>query len=226
MHEHPAETEVVIGKLLNAMKSTVTAYSEGARKVEAELEKIGVQRFVNGTSFFPVGKGLWRGERPGGDVPFSFPQSPIMILGHNWGAVHELAVAHENETDGMNGNTWRILRRYLAVAGVCESDCFFTNVLVALQPDRSMGSMKAGREFPKQCRSFLCEQIEIVKPRLVATLGSYAADQYRRAKCAKPFVPLIHPSYVCRHFKAERHKDIIKQEADKLSKALFDLKRK
>jgi hypothetical protein len=214
MEEQPEKTEVVIDRLFREMESTVTAYGPGAIQIEAERIRIGAKRFVGGTSFFPAGIGLWREDHPHGPAPEYFPRSPIMILGHNWGAVHELAGAHalgwDGRADGSFGPTWNYLRRYLEAAKhlkadkVDETDCFFTNVFVGLQPCQAVGRMNAGRKFKKQCRAFLCKQIEIVKPRLVATLGAEAREQYAISRCTIQSVALLHPSYVSRHYPAGR----------------------
>jgi len=90
-------------------------------------------------------------------------------------------------------------------------------VLVGLQPDQAFGGMRAGREFPKQCRAFLCKQIEIVKPCFVVLLGRESADQYRMSRCTIPSLQLLHPSYVARHFPVPMRPAIVADEAAKLS---------
>jgi hypothetical protein len=187
---------------------------------------------VDGTSIFPAGIGLWRGGQPGGKAPIYFPRSPIMILLHNWGAVHELAVAHtlrwDGRADGRFGPTWNYLLRFLEASDVNQMQCFFTNVFVGLQPDQAVGRMNAGREFRRQCRAFLCKQIEIVRPRLVATLGSEPRDQCRMGKSQCPIssVALLHPSYVSRHYPVSERASIVAMESAKLRAALDALNHK
>jgi hypothetical protein len=211
MGEQPEKTESVVGKLFEEMETTVTAYCPGAVKVGLRVE---------GTSFFPAGIGLWRDSEPRGKAPIDFPKFPIMILGHNWGTVRELKQAHRNGTDGMLSPSWKCLLRYLGAAEVDPEDCFFTNVFVGLQPEKSKGKMCASEEFKTQCRAFLHKQIETVKPRLVATLGADAADQYRQSGCPTA-VELVHPGHACAGYTSQEDREnIIKNEAKKLRDAL------
>lgn len=211
------KTSVVVNKLFQEMKDTVTAYGPGAVQVGLRVE---------GTSFFPAGIGLWRGSEPHGIAPADFPRSPILILGHNWGTVAELERTFRRGIDNMNLPAWRCLPCYLEGSRVDKMDCFFTNVLVGLQPTLANGRMLATEEFYKECRTFLCKQIRIVKPRLVAILGQDAAKQYRKSGCLTPFVELDHPSSACAGYNAKERVAIIAEQARKLRNALEALNRK
>lgn len=212
MEEQPEKTDVVVSDLFEEMESTITAYGPGAIKAF---------RRVDGTAFFPGGIGLWRGLEPYGDAPFYFPQSPIMLIGHNFGTVKQLEDSWVCGIEPMNGLTWRILRRYLEMANVAKTVCFFTNVFVGLQPIRSKGEMAASDEYKSQCRTFLHKQIKRVKPCLVAILGIPAAEQYLLSGCKVPFIELYHPSYPCRlGSNGEECASIVASEAAKLERAL------
>lgn len=226
MQSHPRNTAEVIRNLFCEMESTVTAYDpiKGPINIKEARQHIGAEGPVSGTSTFPAGIGLWRTEKPFGKEPEHFPRSPIMILGHNWGAVHELKDAHDLGCDHpLDRRTWKYLRLYLKAAKVSEADCFFTNVLVGLQPLQAVGRMNANSDFTKQCRAFLHKQIDIVKPRLVVILGGEAEDQYRKSKCITPFVKVLHPSYVCRHYPEGMREQQVAGQAAKIRKALDDL---
>lgn len=226
MQDHTGSVAEVIRVLYREMESIVTAYDpiRGPINIMEARKNIRKEGPVNGTSTFPAGIGLWRTEEPFGKAPEHFPRSPIMILGHNWGAVHELEDSYEHGCDyPLDGRTWKYLRLYLKAAKVCKTDCFFTNALVGLQPCHAIGRMKASREFTKQCRAFLCKQIEIVKPRLVVILGGAAEDQYRRSKCATQSVKVFHPSYVCRHFREGMRDRQVEEQAAKIRRSLDDL---
>jgi uracil-DNA glycosylase len=99
-----------------------------------------------------------------------------MILGHNFDKVAGLEASCNRGIELMNGATWLVLLRYLDAAIVVKQDCFFTNVFVGLQPLKSPGKMVAGEKYYEQCRAFLHRQIARVRPRLVATLGSYSEE--------------------------------------------------
>jgi uracil-DNA glycosylase family 4 len=202
----------LVDQLFEAMVCTVTAYGPGAVKVH---------RRVDGTAFFPGGIGLWRGLEPHGDAPSNFPQHPVMILGHNFDKVAGLEASWKRGVEKMGGATWLILQRYLEVARVDKLDCFFTNVLVGLQPVKSPGKMVAGTEYYEQCRAFLHRQIELVKPRLVATLGIRAEEQYLLSGCKTPHVSLVHPMYPFTLGRdGEKCAVIVESEAAKLREAL------
>jgi uracil-DNA glycosylase family 4 len=213
MEHQLEETEVVITDLFQDMESTVTAYGPGAIKTTKR---------VDGTAFFPGGVGLWRGLEPHGDVPFYFPQSPIMVLGHNFGTVKQLERSWACGIEPMNGLTWRILRRYLEKANICKTDCFFANVFVGLQPIRSKGEMAGSEEYKSQCRAFLNTQIKRVKPCIVVILGIHAAEQFRLSGCQTSFVEIYHPSYPCQlGSDGEKCASIVASEAAKLREPLI-----
>jgi uracil-DNA glycosylase family 4 len=208
-------TETVISNLFETMERTVKSYGPGAVKVHRRIE---------GTAFFPGGIGLWRGLDPYGEALFGFPTSPVMILGHNFDKVAGLEASWKRGVEKMAGATWLILRRYLQTAGVDESECFFTNVLVGLQPLKSPGKMVADDDYYEECRTFLHEQIRLIKPRLVATLGKPAKAQYLLSACDTPYVGLVHPMYP---FTLGRNGDkcaeIVVAEAAKLRDAINEL---
>ena len=215
MEEQLEETAVVVADLFNKMETSVTAYGPGAVKVH---------RRVDGTAFFPGGIGLWRGLEPQGVAPFHFPRRPIMILGHNFDKVAGLEASWVRRIEVMGGATWLILLRYLETAKVDKLECFFTNVFVGLQAVKSTGKVTAGEEYFQQCRAFLHKQIARVKPRLVATLGKYAEEQYLLSGCGTPHVALVHPMHpFTLGRKGERCAEIVANEAAKLRKALDTL---
>jgi hypothetical protein len=223
MAERLETTHSVLRKLSDGMRA-ITAYPDvnmpgGFRSMEYARDRFRFQGYIDGTSFFPAGIGLWREKSPAA-APEFFPESPLMILAHNWGAVHEFETAHINATDPMNSPSWECLLEYLDAARVGTSRCFFTNIFIGLQPDRSLGTIRASKEFKKQCREFLVQQIEIVKPCVVATLGQASARQYQLSKCETPSVALVHPSYVRRHYKKDERKNIVAGEAAKLAEKL------
>jgi hypothetical protein len=212
MEEQAEETYAVVADLFNEMETTVTAYGPGA---------VRVHRRVDGTAFFPGGIGLWRGTQPHGAAPPHFPFHPIMILGHNFDKVAGLEASWVRGIELMQGATWLVLRRYLEAATVDETECFFTNVFVGLQPIKSPGKVIAEEEYFVQCRAFLHRQIARVKPRLVATLGIPAEHQYRLSGCQTPFVSLAHPMYPFTLGRnGEKCAAIVASEAAKLRDAL------
>ncbi len=138
---------------------------------------IPVPDFLRGTAFFSAAAGLVVTD-PGAPLP-PFPFGGVMFVGHNLDSetafLRRLASGQSHGDPERPMLTWRNLYGLLERAGVLPSECFFTNVYVGLKAgDDPTGRFPgaADAEFGAWCRSFLEEQIEIMKPRVVATLGS------------------------------------------------------
>lgn len=135
---------------------------------------------VPGTAFFSPGAGLYRNT----DAPLpDFPVGGVMFIGHNLDAEgpyrRRLAdgVPHGNPRRPMA--TWRNLYRLLDGAGIERAGCFFTNAYVGLiAGDKPTGAFPGARDqrFTRWCRDFLAEQVEMMQPRVVVTLGRPAAQ--------------------------------------------------
>jgi len=140
---------------------------------------IPVPEYLRGTAFFAAAAGLLVTD-PEGPLP-PFPFGGVMFVGHNLDS--ESAFRRRLVSGRAHGGpdrpmlTWRNLYRLLDVAGLAASDCFFTNAYVGLKA----GDDPTGRfpgaddpEFRLWCRGFLEEQVSVMKPRTVATLGTGA----------------------------------------------------
>jgi uracil-DNA glycosylase family 4 len=123
-----------------------------------------------------------------------------MFIGHNFDSIeaHARAVRVKGEA---NSTFWGNLKDFLANAGPLDpADCFFTNALMGLKPDKPDGTMPDCSGYRMQCQTFLIKQIEIIEPSAIITLGSEAAAQLRRAKkrCGIrteiDFAAIMHPS--------------------------------
>jgi uracil-DNA glycosylase len=104
-----------------------------------------------------------------------------MFIGHNFDSIeaHARAVRLKGES---NSTFWGNLKIFLANAGPLDpAECFFTNALMGLKPDKPDGTMPDCSGYRTQCQQFLIRQIEIVAPRAIITLGGEAAAQLRRA---------------------------------------------
>lgn len=133
-------------------------------------------------SFFPGGRGY---------LGPAFPQSPVMLIGHNFDNKENflLSVARGYEEEKRR-NTWGILREFfLPVADLAEQDCFFTNFYLGaiIHPEPEPGAEKKtsntghfkcspSREeaanYREACVDALRQQVETVRPSVVALLGS------------------------------------------------------
>ena len=196
-------------------------------------------------SFFPGGRGY---------LGPAFPQSPVMLIGHNFDNKENLllSVARGYEEEKRQ-NTWGILREFfLPVADLAEQDCFFTNFYLGaiIHPEPEPGAEKKtsntghfkcspSREeaanYREACVDALRQQVETVRPSVVALLGSVVPryfskafplflDSVARARGGQSLellpgyktqvVPLNHPTN-------PRGNDLHRQQGEKLKAAIL-----
>jgi hypothetical protein len=155
-----------------------------------------------GTWAFSSGAGLvwW----PGTPRP-AFPVGGVMLVGDNLNAYgkSEENRGHWGDPGDHRMTYWRKAFRLLNRAGIPTTDAFFTNAYVGLIKGGDPSADFPGRKCPSFCRwcaAFLIEQIRVMQPCLVATLGresQRAVDRWnvaRRAGVAGKIVNLSHPS--------------------------------
>ncbi len=127
---------------------------------------------IAGTAFFPGGTGIWK------EVGVRQSRSrrrPIMVLGHDFDS--EVAYQRSFEIgDETHGPTWRNLRRLFDETGILMSECFFTNYFMGMR----VGNISTGRspasysdEFVERCGDFLIEQLKLIRPSVLLTLGVF-----------------------------------------------------
>ena len=73
-------------------------------------------------------------------------------------------------------------------------ECFFSNALMGLKPGSATGPMPSTPAYKDECQVFLNEQIRIVNPSLVVSLGGDASERVRKLKPSVQCVRLLHPS--------------------------------
>lgn len=139
-----------------------------------------VPAYLPGTAFFAASAGLFR---PTGSSELPpFPFGGWMFVGHNLDAEEpflrrlQLGQAHGDAERPMQ--TWRNLYRLLAVARIDPRECFFTNAYVGLKAGANPTGKFAGARAPtfrRWCEQFLLDQITLMQPRAIATLGIDAA---------------------------------------------------
>jgi hypothetical protein len=125
---------------------------------------------IAGTAFFPGGAGLWQS---GPELP-AMPTGGVMVLGHNFDTLagFERSLTHAGEN--LRGETWRNLLSLLDHSRILRECCFFTNVYMGLIDGPSaIGTFPGARDpaFVSRCLTFLGEQIRVMQPSLILTLG-------------------------------------------------------
>jgi len=184
----PRDASHVLEQLLASMQLLVRDYHPAVGKTGLTLGEL-----IGGTAFFPGGSGLWRGTEPYGQLPDFFPETPVMIIAHNFDSMraHEKSMRRGGEAQSF---FWRILLAYLSAAAIRPDQCFFTNALMGLKPGSAVGSMPAVPGYYDQCQAFLSRQIEIVNPSIIVTLGQKAHSRATKLRIVRPLVGLLHPS--------------------------------
>ena len=204
-------------ELLQSMSQTVTEYHPTVVATPGHPEQL-----IAGTSFFPGGSGLWRGSETFGPLPEFFPDNPVMFVAHNFdkvsGFAHSLRLGGE-----ASGAFWKTLQRICNEAALPLSSCFFTNALMGLQPTKATGPMPGTALYLAQCDYFFEQQLHIVRPKLLVSLGDTAYSRVRTLHGATPLARLKHPSGLT-YVKGELRTSWIKVEAAKLQSALLHLR--
>ena len=135
---------------------------------------IRISKRIPGTAFFPGGYGLWNTQR---DQPLPpMPIGGVMIVGHNFDSEVGFEYSFNRGGENLQGPTWKNLLEFLARVEILPECCFYTNAYVGLQPGgHAIGPFPGKRdpEFVCWCQNFLLEQIKLMQPRLILTLGAY-----------------------------------------------------
>ncbi len=99
-----------------------------------------------------------------------------MVVGHNFDSEAGFEYSFNRGGENLQGPTWKNLLAFLEHVEILPERCFFTNAYVGLQSGkRAIGPFPGERdpEFLCWCQNFLLEQIKLMQPRLLLTLGAY-----------------------------------------------------
>jgi uracil-DNA glycosylase len=157
------EQEIAIfERLWQEMRSAVSPFPEGIADVREP---------IRGTAFFPGGLGLWLHENGSGESPIG----QIMIVGQDFNSEGVYEQARRDGTEVDSSKTWKMLRRLLPASGISLNQCFFTNLYMGLRKGGSETGTFPGardRSFVQRCLAFCIKQLEVVRPKLILTLGA------------------------------------------------------
>jgi hypothetical protein len=162
---------------------------------------------IDGLGCFPCGYGLW--EKRLGQPPPPMPARAVMLIGNNWGNTEALCRDYRRG-ENPKGVYWGTLRPLLEEAGLAMKDCFATNAYPGLLAgDSNVGEFPGAddEQFQAACREFMVEQIRVVRPALIVTVGLYVPpflaplsphlDRWRDARTLKDLNgnnALVHPA--------------------------------
>jgi uracil-DNA glycosylase family 4 len=108
------------------------------------------------------------------------------------------------------GPSGRLLEKWLALIGLTRDQVYIANV-VKCRPPNNRDPLPSEVE---TCRPFLERQIELLDPRVIATLGRYSMERYfpgvkisqvhgrARREGTRVYIPLYHPAYILRNMSA------------------------
>lgn len=119
---------------------------------------------VNGTAFFPGGAGIIDGTN--NDVD-------ILVLGQDFGTVNyfnKLVSTGKLDTACL---TWKNMLKLFECSGLEPSRCFFSNVFMGLRTSNKItDSFTSDKQYISKSLEFLKEQIRIIRPKAIITLGN------------------------------------------------------
>jgi DNA polymerase len=106
------------------------------------------------------------------------------------------------------GRAGQLLRKIIAAMKFREDEVYITNIVKCRPPDNRVPF----REEEEACSPYLVRQIELIRPRVIVTLGKTPTDYFapgresmtsRRGRFADyrgiPVMPTFHPSYLVRN---------------------------
>lgn len=136
-----------------------------------------IKKMLNMTAFFPGGRGLWAEE-------YSDEFPTILILGQDFSTVDEYNAMLNNNQNDLQCATWRNLIKLFDEANINLTQCYYSNVFMGLRDGvtKNTGEFPGFKdnEFVNRNLRFLEIQIDTIKPKLIITLGRYAAEMLSR----------------------------------------------
>ena len=121
---------------------------------------------IQGTAFFPGGHGLLLDGT--GKTPTT------MVVGQDFNTMATYEKARQSGSEFDSSTTWRNIRIVFPQLGLALRECFFTNFYMGLREHGpETGRFPGARDpaFVQCCTRFFESQIEVIKPRLILTLG-------------------------------------------------------
>jgi len=165
---HKEEPSIGSDLLFRRMLATFPneTYPQGLESVPSLMDSL---------SFFPAGRGLYQ---PNGSMQTpAFPRGGVMVVGRDFGTRVAYDLAHCEHGERESDPTWKHLLKLLEDADCDPRSCFFSNAFMGLRSGkeaRNVGDIPAHRDanFLAACRDFFVTQIEVMRPRILLTLGS------------------------------------------------------
>jgi hypothetical protein len=159
----------------SAASSAIETLWAGHHQVEPYPRGVApVPQLIEGTAFFPGGRGLWRPNPP--LVDCEVISGGFMILGHDFHSEEGYRASLARGSESMLQPTWRNLLAFLQRAAIQPEICFFTNFYMGLREGSQTTGVFPGaadRTFRGRCLDFLRVQLATYRPQVVLTLGRF-----------------------------------------------------
>ena len=129
------------------------------------------------------------------------------------------------------GPSGRLLEKWLALINLTRDEVYIANVIKCRPPNnRDPLASEVGA-----CRPFLDRQIELIDPRLIATLGRHSMERYfpraritkvhgrARREGSRVYLPLFHPAYILRNARAAEAAEADFKKIPRLLERLYEV---
>ena len=123
------------------------------------------------------------------------------------------------------GRAGQLLTRIINAMGFQRAEVYITNVVKCRPPQ----NRTPHREEIEECKGYLLEQIDLVEPRVIVTLGKVATDFFIRSRQGMTalrgefrefgqirIMPTFHPSYIIRNEGNKRIKRMVWEDMKKV----------
>ena len=137
------------------------------------------------------------------------------------------APGHDEDIQGQPfvGRAGQLLTKIINAMQFKREDVYITNVIKCRPPD----NRTPHKDEIEKCQSYLLEQLEMIKPRIIVTLGKVATDFFVRSKLGMTalrgnfyefggiqVMPTFHPSYIIRNEGNRKIKKMVWEDMKKV----------
>ena len=137
------------------------------------------------------------------------------------------APGHDEDIQGQPfvGRAGQLLTKIINAMQFKREDVYITNVIKCRPPD----NRNPHKDEIEKCQSYLLEQLEMIKPRAVVTLGKVATDFFVRSNLGMTalrgnfyefggiqVIPTFHPSYIIRNEGNRKIKKMVWEDMKKV----------
>ena len=225
---HNQSVESKAKSLWAEMSETFPPYPKGV---------VPVPERIRGTAFFPGGLGLWLDEH--GNAEPEIPE--VMVVGQDFNTLASYENARKAGSEIKTSRTWLNIEKIFPKLGLSFRHCYCTNFYMGLRengPETGLFPGARDPEFVQRSARFFERQMEVMKPKLIVTLGlaplaalgkhvfhvptpptlSRCVDVYRDLPAAHGRVALValtHPSLYFANVGRRRFQSHLGQDAER-----------